>query len=385
MATRVVCGCGKSFQSKKAPGLRDKCPWCGELASVPKASGDEDEAGYGLVAEPERPVEPDPEPVLKKRSARVEDDDETEEDEPKPKKKKKKRKKSSGGGLVAFDTSQLSSFLFGTYPGMALVALAVVGGAIWFFTPSKTIKVVEAYRVDAYAALDARPRNAMDIVVTGKEAGHYFAGSSKFMIVRPQPDGDAVRVRLALPPKFLDAYANATKGTLALQSQAFQLGRVKSPPDQRVHALFLGEFEHVNGSKGIVFEIGQADDVLAFTPRPRDPWNHLPGETVNLCKPKKTKVGDELTGFQEKILSCTGMARFTAQRGLEVKYDYQGPEVHLHWDGNSAGYLGDTYQEFLERTFGSLLVDCLFPHLPPGEGPLVVWAFGQPSPPFQLK
>jgi hypothetical protein len=357
MSIVVTCACGKKMQtSEAARGKRIKCPACGDILPVP---GD---PGIGKVAP--KPAAPPAKPI------RLDDDDNDEGERP----RKKKKKKRSGFKLPEFE-------FFGLTPAKLLVVLVIVGaiaGAIWMFVPSSTAQIAEVRRVDAYAALEIgehsmnRIPEALKIMsrgirrklqresgetVTDDEPDALILGDNPLLIVRDNPQGDSLVVRVRLSPRFLSKKANIQNGTIVVNKSDVIL-----KGDGGEAAGLLIDTERALPKVLQVSFFGATND-SQFIPRERTPWNP-PGQ-FSLSDLKKEIVPIDDKGHEGP--SYTGAARFEGQGGMQVNYAYDGSLVELHWDKSSKAMVTSKSLQCSasQYTFGTLELTCVFAR-PPG-------------------
>lgn|GEM_PF-7072678 len=239
---------------------------------------------------------------------------------------------------------------------VAAGVLLVVAGAVYFLISLNRCNIVEARRVDVYAALDVANRNMGKEILGMQTAKVLRPGNQTFVVIRDNPQGQAVLVHLKLPPKFLARRTNATHGTLLIAGSDFLL-QGDGPP---VEALLLDlDRDFTDPSKGVTMDFSSAVDGTPVLPRNRPPWKPQ-GKITKEYRDETVKLKHEL--LDGSAFVCVGTARFEGKGGMEVNYDFQGNTVVVTWDSASRGYCANMQQEFLDRFLvESLEVICIFP------------------------
>jgi hypothetical protein len=344
MAIQFSCACGKKLRVQdEFEGKRVRCLACGKVLTVP-------------TQEQERPAAREPARPRAAANDRVGVDEEPDASRALPRAKRKKRKKTKERSFSGWGGVDILGFHLTLRSGIAaLCVLALLGGLIWVFVPSYHPKVVEVQRVDAYAALDVGKPN-MQKRLLGLETGDVLKlGSEKFLVIRDSPEGEAVVIKLELPPKFLEARTRATQGTLMIQTQDFLLQGDGEP----LRGLILDlEREFKDPTKGAALDFSNAVNGDPVLPRDRPPWNPQ-GKTTKEYQDQAVANKDDP---KDAGFVCFGKAEFRGKNGMEVNYDYQGNSLVLTWDAKSRGYVGNDYQDFVDRfMLESLKVSCVFP------------------------
>jgi hypothetical protein len=373
MPILLTCDCGKKLRAKEDwKGTKVKCPGCGKVLKIPD---EQDELVLPVRADPPVKSAPSKKPVSDNDS----DEDNGGSDE--PRKRKKKRKKKARLALPAID-------FFGMTPakwGIVLTIVAVVAITIYLFIPANRPKIVDARRVDIFAALEVADRNAaMATHAEGRgvrEAAAHFMkkrmeeetgisippevheissagpGDSMLLVTRDNPAGSHVIVKMEIPPKFLLRNAPTQAGTIQLKADQF---RLKGDDGQDQAGLILDlEVKAPDHSKGTLMDISTEPANTKFFPRKRMPWYHE-GNIVDETEKKVERV--HVGVHEQTIQSYTGTARFEGQGGMKVDYEFHGNGVHVTWDAGSTVYVGGKYAEFdNEFWFHSLELTFAFP------------------------
>jgi hypothetical protein len=338
-------------------GKRVRCPACRQPVTVPAlrekplVTRKRVKPEEVLDESDENPV-PDNVPELEREPARI-----------KRKKKKKKQNiyhRGGGGGDGGIDIFGMR-LTVGSGLGL-LCVLGLVGGVIYLLVPSYSCHVVEVRAVDVYAALEVGKRNVFEQLIVG-EAGHNLLapGAEKFLIIRDAPEGEMVFVRLELPPKFLAAHADSRQGSLNISSHDFLL----QGDGQPVESLILDlERDFTDPARGVTMDFSTAATGNTVLPRDRPPWTPQ-GEFIKNYQDETVKWKEDFGsrgGF-----SCSGTGAFKGKRGMEVNYDFQGSTLQLTRDSRSRAYIGNTFQDFIDRfLIERMKVACVFPR-PPGK------------------
>jgi len=275
MAIQFSCACGKKLRVQdEFEGKRVRCLACGKVLTVP-------------TQEQERPAAREPARPRAAANDRVGVDEEPDASRALPRAKRKKRKKTKERSFSGWGGVDILGFHLTLRSGIAaLCVLALLGGLIWVFVPSYHPKVVEVQRVDAYAALDVGKPN-MQKRLLGLETGDVLKlGSEKFLVIRDSPEGEAVVIKLELPPKFLEARTRATQGTLMIQTQDFLLQGDGEP----LRGLILDlEREFKDPTKGAALDFSNAVNGDPVLPRDRPPWN--PQDNQGIPGPSRREQG----------------------------------------------------------------------------------------------
>jgi hypothetical protein len=352
MPIRIRCECGKLLRAQEEwIGKKIRCPACGKVRIVPDES--EGPAPAPRAVESYSPVN--------KTKDREEDSPEPDEPE-KPRRKKKKKKKPK----LDADTSSSYSRgrgidIFGiefTIRKVLLLAFVftLVGGLIYVLVPAYHPKLLEARYVDVYAALDVKNRSVGKTFLGMEQRGVLYPGTEKLLIIRESPEGEHVRIRVKLPPKFLAAKANTLSGTLMMRNSDFVL----KGDSASVNPLFLDlDREFPNPSEGATMDFSDASSPSPAIPQDRKPFTHA-GETIKnydaQVKEYKTDLGDKT------VVTISGTGAFQGKRGMQVSYDFQGSQVIVTWDPQSKAQVGNIAQDFLDRfMLENLDMICIFP------------------------
>ena len=344
MAIHFSCACGKRLRvQEEFQGKRIRCPSCGEVSVVPPEA--QEQRTVPARTPPPETVDADDGP-----------DEARDISRPRPRARRKKKQKRERSRAEAGQIEIFGIPLTLKTGVVAACVLLLVAGVVYFFISLDRCKVVEARRVDVYAALDVANRNMAKEILGMQSSRILKPGSQTFVIIHDSPQGQAVLVHVKLPPKFLIRRTNPTHGTLVITGRDFLL-QGDGPP---VEALLLDlDRDFSDPSKGVTMDFSSAVDGAPVLPRDRPPWKPQ-GKTTKQYRDETVKVKHEL--LEGSAFVCVGTARFQGQSGMEVNYDFQGSTVVVTWDSGSRGYCANAQQEFLDRfLIESLEVICIFP------------------------
>jgi hypothetical protein len=345
MAMNLSCTCGKTLRVKEEwSGKRVQCPACGKVLVVPGAAS----VKVAAPAAPQlkRTVEkPPPDPMEKTRDPEA----------PRPLKEKRKKKKSKRRfkfSVPEFDILGIHMTLR-KWIGV-IIFVPLVGALVYFLWPGFHPKVLDARFVDAYAALEVKNPNAGNPLTTIRD-GSLRPGGDKFLVVRETPEGEAVMVRLNLPPRFINDHGDMMSGELMIQSGSFRL----QGDDQSVEPLLIeleNEMETRFTEPKVVVDFSRSGTENPVVPRPRKPW--FPAGEIEknyeakLIKPedimksaeKMSNAGALALAKLEPYIVINGTGAFKGKRGLEVNYNFMGTTAEVTWDSQSKAYIGGIYQ-----------------------------------------
>ena len=368
MAIHFSCACGKRLRvHEDFQCRRIRCPSCGEVSVVPPEA--QEQRTVPARTPPPETVDADDGP-----------DEARDISRPRPRARRKKKQKRERSRAEAGQIEIFGIPLTLKTGVVAACVLLLVAGVVYFFISLDRCKVVEARRVDVYAALDVANRNMAKEILGMQSSRILKPGSQTFVIIHDSPQGQAVLVHVKLPPKFLIRRTNPTHGTLVITGRDFLL-QGDGPP---VEALLLDvgqtalevrideiEAAPVSCRSGVyadadVLGLGalgenfsSAVDGAPVLPRDRPPWKPQ-GKTTKQYRDETVKVKQEL--LEGSAFICVGTASFQGQSGMEVNYDFQGNTVIVNWDSGSRGYCANAQQVFLDRfLIESLEVICIFP------------------------
>jgi hypothetical protein len=345
MTFLLSCECGKKLRAKDEwRGTRVKCPACGHVIAIPGTPVQ--------AAVPSRADRPAKSPA-KTTNQMLEDVDLDASRPAKGKRKKKKRR-------FRFRVPEID--ILGVHMTLSkwivFICLGtVIGGGIYFLLPNYECSVIEARWVDVFGALDVRNPNSGN-PLTRHRGPTLIPGGDQFLIVRDNPEGAGVQIRLKVPPKVRTRHHDmAQAGTFNLTSGSFLLqgdGTAVKPLLVELEKTFPDP----DGGVTVDFsEAGTADPVI---PRHRAPWNPA-GDFVNDTFKVETIKPKDLSGDQKPRVFITGTGEFKGKRGMEVHYDFQGAFVTVTWDRGSRGHVGTGYQDFLDSWFDVWELVLIFP------------------------
>src|SRR5438132_236201 len=252
MAIHFSCGCGKRLRvEEQFQGRRIRWASCGEVSVVPPE------------AQEQRTVPP-PSP----QTVDGEDgpDEARDVSRPRPRARRKKKQKKERSRAEAGQIEIFGIPLTLKTGVVAACVLLLVAGVVYFFISLDRCKVVEARRVDVYAALDVANRNMAKEILGMQSSRILKPGSQTFVIIHDSPQGQAVLVHVKLPPKFLMRRTNPTHGSLVITGKDFLL-QGDGPP---VEALLLDlDRDFSDPSKGVTMDFSSAVDGAPVLPRDR--------------------------------------------------------------------------------------------------------------------
>src|SRR5262249_30734947 len=198
MAIHFLCACGRKLRAQDdSEGKRIRCPSCGQVSVVP-AHAEE------AAAVPKRS------PPREKPDEDVADDEAPEPSRERPRGLRRKKKRKKERERVPWGQIEIFGIPLTVRTGIvAGFFLLLVAGVVYYVATLSRVKILDARRVDVYAALDVANRNIGKEFLGMQTSRLFKPGSQKFLIIRDCPDGDAIWVHLKLPPKFLAKHTNA--------------------------------------------------------------------------------------------------------------------------------------------------------------------------------